>query len=299
MSTSGDNRLIIACIPAYNEEATIGDVIRKTQNYVDHIIVCNDGSIDLTSKIAKKLGVTIIDHKANVGYGGAIKSLFNMATKMNPDVVITIDADAQHDPKDIPKLVDSLYQNSADIVIGSRFVKGGSSNAPRWRNFGIKILTEMMPGKNIKDAQSGFRAYNKKAITSLLLTEDGMGISAEILLNAYEHDLVICEIPVNIEYPEYSSKINPIIHGLGVMFSIFKYASLRKPLEFYTIPGFVMVLCALLFLVYDVYLFNAHGSLNINVSVISVGCVIIGLLLMLTGTILWVFKQYFIIKRDE
>jgi len=115
---------IIACIPAYNEEATIAKVIIQTQKYVDKIIVCDDGSSDLTGLIAERLGAEVIRHERNLGKGAALRSLFKKAKELKAEIIVTLDADFQHDAADIPKLIKPILDGEADVVVGSRYFKG-------------------------------------------------------------------------------------------------------------------------------------------------------------------------------
>lgn len=280
---------VVACIPAYNEEATISRIIIETKKYVDSIIVCDDGSQDYTGEIAQELGAIVVRHNANLGYGAALRSLFTEAIKLDADVLVTVDGDGQHDPKFIPILLDSLQSTNADIVIGSRFLEGGGSNAPRWRTYGIKLITEIASnGKKITDGQSGFRAYNKNAQSALRLTEQGMGVSTEILMKAFDLGLKIVEVPIIISYGRNTSSNNPIIHGLDVMLSIIKHASIKRPILFYCVPGFFATIIGALFWVITISNYTIYKTLSTNLSLIALSGTIIGLTLMNTGLILWV-----------
>ena len=127
---------IIAGLPAYNEENRIAAIVTKLKDVVDGVIICNDGSSDLTSQIAKELGVIVIDHTKNFGYGAAIKSIFQRFLETDGDILITIDADGQHRIEDIQKVVKPILDNSADLVIGSRFAETNAANIPKYRNKG-------------------------------------------------------------------------------------------------------------------------------------------------------------------
>ena len=113
---------IVIGIPAFNEEENIGKIIVKLEKIADEIIVCDDGSSDLTGKISKRMGATIITHPKNLGYGAGIRSIFLKAKEINADILITFDADGQHRIEDIQKVIDPILNNKSDIVIGSRFL---------------------------------------------------------------------------------------------------------------------------------------------------------------------------------
>jgi len=174
-----------------------------------------------------------------MGYGAAIGSLFRRAREVGADVMVTLDADGQHDPDYIPRLIEPVMRDEADIVIGSRFL-ADEADIPDYRRIGIRIINWVTGrGSNkISDTQSGFRAYSRKAVEAILPTEMGMGVSREILLKAEERGLRIKEVPLKIIYDvERPSKINPVTHGLDVIFSTIKHLSVRHPLMFYGIPG--------------------------------------------------------------
>jgi len=137
MESQRDKRpFIIVAIPAYNEEETIAKEVLKAKKYADKIIVCDDGSADSTAEIAKSLGVDVIRHKRNLGYGAAIQSLFERAKRLDFDVLITLDGDGQHNPDDIPKVIKPIIDDEADIVIGSRFVGDSLFAMPWYRRIG-------------------------------------------------------------------------------------------------------------------------------------------------------------------
>jgi glycosyltransferase involved in cell wall biosynthesis len=282
---------IIACIPAYNEEKTIAKVVLKTKKYVDKVIVCDDGSTDMTAEIAEAIGAKVIRHGRNKGYGAALASLFKAAREENASAMIILDADLQHNPDDIPKLLSSIIKGEADIVIGSRFLNG-KGELPKYRSLGIKVITKLtkhVSYKNITDAQSGFRAYSRKAIYSITPSEQGMGASTEILLKAMEHGLRVKEIPIEIKYDvEKPSTQSPILHGLDVVLSTMKQLSIKRPLIFYGVPGITALLVALFFWIWTLHIFTLTRQIITNIVLIALGATIVGLILLTTAIILWV-----------
>ena len=179
---------VVVCIPAFNEERTIGGVVVRALRYVDRVVVCDDGSGDLTGEIAGGLGAVVVRHERNREYGAAMRSSFQEALRLGADIVVTLDGDGKHDPGEIPRLVDRLGEGDVGVVIGSRFLEGGGSDAPGWREAGIRLITGLASNgeMEVTDAQSGFRAYSRGALESLVLTEEGMGVSTEILVKAGE-----------------------------------------------------------------------------------------------------------------
>ena len=283
---------IIACIPAYNEERTIARVVVEAQRYVDKVIVCDDGSTDLTGEIARRLGAEVIKHEKNMGYGAALRTLFKRAREINPDVMVVLDADLQHNPGDVPRIIEPILRGEGDMVIGSRFLAGGNVEAPRYRVGGIKLITKIaktVSYREVTDAQSGFRAYGRRAIHSIMPSEQGMGASTEILLQAKENGLKIVEVPIKINYKvEKPSTQNPIIHGLDVVLSIVKQMSIRRPLLFYGLPGTLAMMIALFFWIWTIQTFTATRQIITNIALIAVASTIIGLMLLTTAIILWV-----------
>ena len=233
--------MILACIPAYNEESHIENLVKSAQSHADSVLVCDDGSTDDTAKLAKKAGATVISHKTNKGYGAAIISLFEYARNNNVEIMVTFDGDGQHNPDQIPLLLDALTQHNIDVVIGSRFLNQ-NTEAPGYRQRGIKIITSAANyGTDIKvsDSQSGFRAYSKDAIDAIHPTEEGMSVSTEILLKISNKGLSLAEVPIAVSYDGDTSEQHAVPHGISVLANTIKYVSIKHPLKFYGIPGLV------------------------------------------------------------
>ena len=280
---------IVIGIPAYNEEKNIASVLIKLKKISQDIIVCNDGSNDLTGKIAKELGAIVIEHKKNLGYGSAIKSIFLKAHEINADVLVTFDADGQHRIEDINTILEPIKNNSADIVIGSRFLNN-NQEIPTYRKMGIKAITKLTNvtgGTKITDSQSGFRAYNKRILDKIIPQESGMGISTEILIKAQKADFKITEVPITILYDGDTSTHNPISHGSSVILSTLKYVAIERPLVFYGIPGIIFLLVGLAFGVWTIQIYSEEGQVITNIALVGVSGVIMGTILMLTATILY------------
>ena len=280
---------IIIGIPAYNEEKNIASLLIKLKKISENIIVCNDGSNDLTGKIAKELGATVIEHERNLGYGSAIKSIFLKAHEINADVLVTFDADGQHRIEDINTILEPIKNNSADIVIGSRFLNN-NQEIPTYRKMGIKAITKLTNvtgGTKITDSQSGFRAYNKKILDKIIPQESGMGISTEILIKAQKADFKITEVPITILYDGDTSTHNPISHGSSVILSTLKYVAIERPLVFYGIPGIIFLLIGLAFGIWTIQIYSDEGQMITNIALVGISGVIMGTILMLTATILY------------
>ncbi|MGD0397142.1 MAG: glycosyltransferase family 2 protein [Nitrososphaerales archaeon] len=287
----GSVRMVVVAIPAYNEEKSIGKVIVQAKKQADAVIVCDDGSTDSTWRIAASLGADVVRHERNLGYGAAIASLFRRAREMNAEVMVTLDGDGQHDPAVIRTLTKPIEEGAADIVIGSRFSEEGSSQMPEYRRAGAKAITkllEVMSHSGITDAQSGYRAYGRKALETVEPTEMGMGASTEILSRANGAGLKILEVPIEVSYDGDSSTHNPLVHGLDVLLTTFKTWSIRHPLVVYGVPGMASLLVAVGFWWWTLSLFAETHTVVTNVTLIAVASTIVGLILMAIAVILWV-----------
>ena len=269
-----------ACIPAYNEENTIADIVSKSLPHVDRVVVCDDGSTDKTAKIARDAGAIVIT-QTNQGYGAAIASLFDYARKENAQIMITLDGDGQHNPKQIPLLIDAITTHNVDVAIGSRFLDD-TTRASGYRKTGIKIITSASNyGTNFKvsDSQSGFRSYSKDAIDAIHPTEQGMSVSTEILLKISNKGLSIAEVPITVSYEGDTSEQNSVTHGMGVLANTIKYVSIKHPLQFYGIPGLGLIVAGLVLggIFLDAYLNDQtvfYGSLLGSVILFLLGAIL-------------------------
>ena len=238
---------IVACVPAYNEEKTIGKVLASASRYVDEVVVVDDGSEDDTGIIAEKLGALVIRHNQNLGKGAALRDCFDWARNNHVNILVTLDGDGQHDPHAIPTLVEAILNGEADVVIGSRRV---SMDMPAFRWFAARLLDRLTNVKAdgvIVDSQSGYRAYSRRALQKVTVTERGMGVDSQILMSARDAGLRIVEIPVSVWYKGLdTSTYNPIHHTLDVFFSAIKYVCIKHPIRFcvgFAAMVFIVALC--------------------------------------------------------
>lgn len=287
-----NNAKIIVCIPAYNEAKTIASIINQAKIYSNEVVVYDDGSFDNTTEVARDAGATVIRQPVNRGYGSALKALFQIAKQKDADIMITMDSDGQHDTRQIPAVISPILSDGFDIVIGSRFLNSSDrEKVPGYRAFGIKTITKFTQAasyNNITDAQSGFRAYSKNALTKINLFEEGMSVSTEILLRAKEKSLRIKEVPITINYNvEKSSTHNAISHGIGVLYTVVQFISLHHPLAFYGLPGVALLIIAAFFMNKAIELFSATRYISTNMIIVSVGTAVMGVVLLVTGAILY------------
>lgn len=218
--------IITVLIPVYNEERNIARVIAQIEEAlkeIEHLIlVVDDNSKDMTAEIARELGADIVFNDRRRGYGNALTRGLEFCES---DIIVTLDGDGQHDPKDIPKLIKPILEDSADIVIGSRFLEEGTIRPGAMGISGkiaIKFMNLMLrhfldPG--LSDTQSGFRALSKEVIKEINLEEKDFVVSTELLLKARERRFRIAEIPItyrpreNIKYSSFSF----LRHGFGIL----------------------------------------------------------------------------------
>jgi len=273
-------KLNLACIPVYNEESTISDVVKKTLPHVDKVIVCDDGSTDNTAKLAKEAGAMVISQK-NQGYGAAIAALFEQARKEDAQIMVTIDGDGQHDPDQIPLLINTITIHNVDVVIGSRFLDD-KTKAPGYRKTGIKIITSASNyGTNFKvtDSQSGFRAYSKDAIDAIHPTEQGMSASTEILQKISNKGLSLAEVPITVSYEGDTSEEHSVSHGVSVLINTLKYVSIKHPIKFYGIPGIALIIVGMVIggIFLEAYLNDQtvfYGSLLASIVLFLLGAIL-------------------------
>jgi glycosyltransferase involved in cell wall biosynthesis len=285
-------KLIVACLPAYNEDLTLPSIIIKTQKYVDQIFVYDDGSRDMTSEVASALNVHVISNDMNHGKGFAMKRLFEQAFELSPDVTITLDSDGQHDPNEIPRLIAPILDGEADIVLGSRYVDGAWTDMPLYRRLGLKVVN-ILNGSNhaeFKDTQNGFRAFSRKALEAMLQCEsNGYVIESEQLEIAKQLNLKVKEVPVSVRYNGLAktSKKNPLGHGMELMSYVVNLMVQKKPLWLLGVPGFCFIFAGLFSGVYLLWDFNITRLFSIPVALLTFGTFLVGVFLVMTALILY------------
>jgi glycosyltransferase involved in cell wall biosynthesis len=277
---------IIAGLPAFNEEQYIGTIVLQTRQYVDEVIIVDDGSNDRTAEVASLAGATVIQHERNMGYGASIQTLIAEARKMKPDIFVLLDADSQHNPHEIPDLINPISEGF-DIVIGSR--EAQKKDVPRYRRFGQRIISNfshVLSGEEITDSESGFRAFSRKAIASLSLRETGMAISAETISRASEEGLKITERPISVRYTTDSSTLNPVVHGVEVLGRIVVMISERRPLFFFGLGGIIVTALGLVAGVIAISLYSKSGVAVTGWALVASLLLIVGSISIFTGIIL-------------
>lgn len=289
----GEIKLIIAGIPAYNEERTIARVILLTQKHVDKVIVCDDGSTDLTGEIARKFGAEVIRHEKKLGKGSSIRTLFSRTLELTPDVVVTLDSDGQHDPEQIPALVEPIIKGEADMVIGSRYIQGAITDIPRYRSLGLRVvnwLSRKTSKSQIKDTQSGFRAYSLKALKIVSSHEtNGYGVESEQLGMATRNRLRIAEVPITVKYKGLvkTSKKGPLAHSMELIGSILRNVVEERPLVFLGVPAVVCLMIGVAFGIMMLQYYALNQRIPTNVALASLAFTLMGIFVLFTAITLY------------
>lgn len=282
---------IIVGTPAYNEAKYIGSIVLQARQYAREVIVVDDGSIDQTLRVAQLAGATVIRHNENRGYGAAIRSIFKEAMKSEADILVILDADSQHNPDEIPILVEAVSKGS-DIVIGTR--KMQRKVIPFYRRIGQTVLSNLVRVLSRNkgfDTESGFRAISKEALAVLDLKETGFAACSEMISIASRKGLKVTEVPISVTYSKDSSTMNPIKHGLGVLQRIMVMISERRPLLFFGLIGSMCVIAGTALAVLVVRIFYDNQVLATGYALMSMLFVTIGILLISTGLILSVLVK--------
>ncbi|MFA6382287.1 MAG: glycosyltransferase family 2 protein [Candidatus Buchananbacteria bacterium] len=196
----------IVVIPAYNEAKAISQVVKKIKDKAYDVIVVNDGSADNTGELAKQAGAAVVNHFLNRGQGAALQTGLDFALSLQADIIVTFDADGQHEANEIDDLVEPLLLQKADVVLGSRFLSD-KNQIPFWKKQVLKLatwFTRFYTGLPVTDVHNGFRALSRRAAELIEIRQDGMAHASEIIEQIKIHQLRFIEAPVTIRYTEYS-----------------------------------------------------------------------------------------------
>jgi glycosyltransferase involved in cell wall biosynthesis len=263
---------------------------------VDKVIVVDDGSTDNTAKIAKLAGAQVISHFSNKGKGAALKTGFEAAKES--EIIVTLDSDGQHNPKEIPKLITPIINGEADIVNGSRYINGNKKDTPSYRRIGQSILdkiTNLGSGLNSTDSQSGFRAFARYTIPAFRFSCTDFGIESEMLTDASNVGLRVKEVEIGVRYDTDSSTKNPINHGVGVLIKVINDLQFQRPLFYFALPGTIVTLAGIILcLMFFGNYMSSHIAGNITPSasyglaptILAIMMTLIGGFLVLTGILL-------------
>ena len=218
-----DPRSIWIVIAAFNEAAVIepivSDIVRR--NY--SVVLVDDGSQDKTGQIALAAGATVVTHPVNLGQGAALQTGMKFAIQQGAHAIVTFDADGQHRPSDIARLVDALEQTNADYVLGSRFL-GSSRGMPLRRRLLLHAaiwFTRVVTGLRLTDTHNGLRAMSREGAQRISLRQNRMAHATELLQQIAASELPYIEVPVTIEYTRYSlAKGQGLADSVAILFDL-------------------------------------------------------------------------------
>ncbi|GAA0307700.1 glycosyltransferase family 2 protein [Halarchaeum salinum] len=302
---------VLVAIPAYRAEATIGTVVREARRYADQVLVVVDGSGDDTAERAREAGAAVVEHARNRGYGGALKTIFREAARRGAVHTVTLDADGQHDPADVPSLVAAQRDGHADVVIGNRFMAGATTDMPFVRTIGlgmVNLLTNLsmgrfLPDDWVRDTQSGYRAYTVEAVRTLADARDigdGMWASTDILYALDRERYTFAEVPTTIRYDlEGTSTEGALEHGLGLFRNLGGILEHTHPMVLVGLPGAMCVLLGSFLGALDVQRFITTGTVSIGLTVAVSAFTVFGVLLLFTAVLIHTINTHPSLRERE
>jgi glycosyltransferase involved in cell wall biosynthesis len=220
--------LLSVVIPMFNEEQTIGDVIKRVKatmqkiGFENEIIVVDDCSIDRSVEISKSQNVKVYSLKKHMGKGYALRAGF---AKAKGEIIVTIDSDGSHRPEELPLLLSLVLQDQADLVIGSRFLREKPASAKKLNAAGVRLfnrLIKIFTGTAVSDSQSGYRIMKAEILKNLRLYSGGYEIESEMLVKIAQKGFRVEEVPISFEQRTYGrSRVDPVVDGFKILVSIF------------------------------------------------------------------------------
>lgn len=209
--------MILALIPAYNEERTVQDVIRDIQPHVDEVVVIDDASHDATAELARAAGATVLVHKINRGQGAALETGHCYARKNKANMVVHFDADGQFIGSEVAKAIKALRAAEAEVLLGSRFLDTASDIPFSKKHILLplgRLFDRLVNGVKLSDFHNGFRVLGQRALEDIVITQDRMAHASEIPMLIKQHNLRYIEFPVTVRYNEYGQGV---VGGLRVL----------------------------------------------------------------------------------
>ena len=284
---------IFVVIPAFNEEGRVGKVIREIpRSLVEEVIVVNDNSSDGTAAEATTAGAKVISHNRNLGVGAAIKTGYYEALRRKANITLIIAGDGQHDPSEIPKLVEPILNNDADYIVGDR-LSHPSSEMPTLRYLGNRLLTfltRLFTKLDVKDSQCGYTAITSESLKKINLefVSDKWGVPNDLLFECANKGLRVKYVPIKTIYggrksyislPRYIFRVSTILFR-GYIRHLYFYHSLYV----FSLSGAVLLLIGFVYGLYTVY-----ETLKLGYRPPGIGSVILDATLILAGVQLLVF----------
>ncbi|WP_178917300.1 glycosyltransferase family 2 protein [Natronomonas gomsonensis] len=294
---------VLVAIPAYNAAGSIGSVVSEARRFADEVVVVDDGSTDGTADRAREAGAAVVVHPRNRGYGGALKTIFREAHRRGAAHLVTIDADGQHDPGDIPRLVATQDDSGAGVVIASRYGTDSDTDIPFVRSVGlavVNLLTNVTMGRwrrsrQVQDTQSGFRSYTADAVETVVDSTDignGMWASTDILYSVNEAGFDFHEIGTTIRYDvEHGSTEGAATHGVGLVHNIVDFVQRSHPILLVGAPGVMVVLLGALLAAWSLQL-QLSGELSIPLVVVASISIAVGAVMLTLSVLLHVLNTH-------
>ena len=282
---------IVVGIPCYNEEVAIGSLVLRASQYADQVVVLDDGSTDKTAQVARFAGAKVLVHDVNMGKGAALRDLFAYATQSGFGIIVIIDGDGQHNPDDIPKLLDPLLYGEADVVNGSRYLSGKGGTTPRYRRFGQVVLDKVIhlgfkEDVTITDTQSGFRAFSLNSAPFFKFNSDELTIDSEMLMDAANAQLRIKEVDIGVRYDVGRSSKHPLSHGLQVLTGVLRSIEFKRPLLAFAVPGLILIAVAAGIAAFVIQAYFILGHVVLGPTLLMLLFMLVGTFLVFTGIIL-------------
>lgn len=275
---------IVVIIPAFNEERFIGSVVLSLKKHPVKVVVIDDGSTDSTAEISEAAGALVFRQNKNEGKGVALNMGFQKARELKPDAIVTIDADGQHLPDELPIVLEPVLTGKADICIGSRYLQD-TSNTPKYRRLGHKFFnmaTSLPSGIFVSDSQSGFRAFSLRALEILNFSSSGFSVESEMQFLAKENGLRVVEVPITIRYLD-KPKRSATQQGIGVLNGILRLAGQYRPLLFFSVPGLFLLIAGFAWGIYVIERYRQYQELAVGYTLITLLLTIMGMILITTG----------------
>jgi glycosyltransferase involved in cell wall biosynthesis len=293
---------ILVGIPAYNEEIGIGSTILAAQQHSSTVVVVDDGSVDNTVPIATQTDAIVLEHRENVGKGGAVQTIFDYAHGHDFDALVLIDGDGQHVPEEIPDVAKPVLEESVDMAIGSRYIEHKQTETPLYRRFGQRVLDVLTTGSTnskLTDTQSGFRAFSPKAVEKLTLSTNGIGVESEMISEATDRGLEMAEVPIEVRYEGIDGQTyNPLQHGLTVVAFMVKLIRDRHPLLFFGVPGILLLVFGGGIGLQSAFLYQTTGAFHQWRAIIGGFGILIGMLCLFSSLILDQIRTM-VVKTNE
>jgi glycosyltransferase involved in cell wall biosynthesis len=278
---------VVVVIPAHNEERFIGSVVLKARKYATAVIVVDDGSTDATAEVARAAGAQVVRHDTNQGKGVALNTGLREADCGDCDAVVVLDGDGQHQADEIPWILAPVLDHQADIVVGSRYLEK-RGRVPRHRIWGHQVfttLTNLLSGTHVTDSQSGFRAFSRQAVSTLIFSSNGFSVESEMQFQAREHGLRLIEAPITAQYEDKPKR--PVwSHGLMVLNGVLRLVGQYRPLLFFGLPGLLFLLGGLILGAQIIDIYSRTQQLAVGYAILSVAFMSIGSVGLSTGIIL-------------